>query len=112
MKTQVHQQEQSTPNCDSAITPCLQFRVVNRVTIVDPQLGVPIRGFSVAASVRIGVADCVATVDRQLSPMQLLVSLESIGREILGVGGGCFRFPGTMFERWLSIGLWGNRLRV
>ena len=88
----------------------MQSSVVNCVTIVDPQLGVPIRAFSIDASVQIGVVDCVA-----ISPTQLLVSLENIGREISGVGGGggggCFRFPGTMFERWLSIGLWGNRLR-
>ena len=85
------------------------------MTIVDPQLGVPMRGFSIAASVQIGVVDCVAIVDPQLSPTQLSASLETSGVRSRGWGGGggggCFRFPGTMFERWLSMGLWGNRLR-
>ena len=84
--------------CDSSIAPCLQFRVVNCVTIVDPQLGVPIRGFSIAASVQIGVVDCVAIVDPQRSPTQLSASLETSGVRSrgwrVGVEGAAFDFRG------------------
>ena len=66
----------------------MQFRVVNSVTIVDPQLGVPIRGFSIAASVQIGVVDCVAIVDPPHSPTQLSASLETSGVRSWGWGGG------------------------